>query len=51
VNDHDIGIGYPLKRLQAETRLSSPLLDHPHKPGSSWHAVDALGITGAGIST
>jgi hypothetical protein len=48
VNDYDIGIGYPLKRLQAEARFSFPLFSHLYTPTRLWHPVEALRITRAG---
>jgi hypothetical protein len=47
MHDYHIGIGYDLKRLQAQVRLVSSVLDHLHQPLRVGHAVDASGTVGA----
>src|SRR5215469_11529391 len=47
VNHHEISIGHPIQRLQAEIRLELLVFYQVNTPRSLWHAVEALWVTWA----
>src|SRR5215467_221509 len=47
VNKHEISIGHPIQRLQAEIRLYLLVFYQVNSSRSFWHTVEALGMTRA----